>query len=333
MTTFGDQLFQFGGVPVGPSGSVLGGLSLFGDHWFVDFLVGDDANEGKKPGPTGAFKTLSRAYAAATSGNNDLIWVNGNSAAGAWGTVEEDAMLTWAKNKIHVVGCGAFGRTDQSPRIIFSTTGISSVSAAVLKVTGWANTFTNFRINSWGTDNANVCALWDAGEATTYINCQFNKFTDLNVTTVSDVEARGDSTTWLNCKFGFDTLLQTVARPTLWIKGTGGSARMKNNYFLNPWFCCQCDDNTKNFVNIYDTNSLAFGNIMVNPIFNATVITSTGAVILTDAVESVSGLGEGNLLIVNPAHNCTALCTDDTTRIQVVGPGTSTTAGAPQTPA
>ena len=220
LTNFPNGITSFG-VPVTPSSGFMG---MFGDHYFVDFTNGSSAYDGLTT--TTAKKTLSQAYALATSGNNDVIWVNGNSATTGWATVEEDAMITWAKNKVHVVGCGAFGATDQTPRIIFSTTGIASDSAAVLKVTGWANSFTNLRINCWGTHTNSVTALWDAGEGTTYTNCQFNKFTDLNVTTVSDVEARGDSTTWRNCKFGFDTLLQTVARPTLWIKGSCVSARM-----------------------------------------------------------------------------------------------------------
>jgi len=325
MSNFPDQVYMLGGTPVGPLGSVLAGIGVWGDHYFVNDTTGSDSNDGKVPGR--AFKTLSTAYAAATSDKNDVIWIAGEDP------IEEDAMLTWAKNKIHVVGCGAFGATDQSPRIIFSTTGISSDSKAVLKVTGWANTFTNIRINSWGTHANNVTALWDAGEATTYTNCQFNKFTDLGETTASDVEARGDSTTWRNCKFGFDTLKQTAARPTLRIKGTGGSARMKNNYFENCYFVCQSSSADKAFILIENTSSLAFSNVWKNCIFLAAVITSTSAATLDNAVDSVSGLAEGNLLFVNPAFNTTAFCTTVKDRVQIVGPATSTGAGVPQTPA
>ena len=319
-----DMLTHMGGVPVSLPGSGMAGL--FGSHYFVNFTTGDN-NKYSGEARNSPFKTLSAAYAAAATDKNDVIWVAGE------GAVEEDAMITWAKNKIHVIGCGGFGATDQSPRIIFSTTGISSVSAANLKVTGWANTFTNIRINSWGTDSSNIAALWDAGEASVYTNCQFNKFEDLNVTSVADVEARGDSTTWRNCKFGFDTLLQTVARPTLRIKGTGGSARMKNNYFEDCYFVCQSDDSDKVFILVHDTNSLAFSNVWKNCVFLAAVITSTGAATLSNSVDSVSGLVEGNLLFVNPTFNTTAFCADVKDRVQIVGPATSTGAGIPQSPA
>jgi hypothetical protein len=320
LTNFPNGISSFG-VPVLGSGGI---PSMFGDVYFVDDTNGDDTYDGKST--TRPFKTLNKAYTECTTSNNDVIVINGTDP------VEEDSMLTWSKNKIHVVGLGAFGATDQSPRIIFSTTGIASDSAAVIKVTGWANTFTNVRINCWGTHANNVTALWDAGEATTYTNCQFNKFTDLGETTASNVEARGDSTTWRNCKFGFDTLEITAARPNLRIKGTGGSARMKNNYFENCYWVCDSSDSDGAHVLIHSTNSLAFSNVMVNPIFLCSVITSKATAVLDNAIDSVSGLVEGNLLVVNPATNCTAICATVTDRIQVVGPDTHATAGAPNTP-
>lgn len=297
----------------------------FGDAFFVDpdnTNAVDAANPGKDPATPLA--TLARAYDLATTNNNDVIYLNGN------GTHELDAMLTWAKNKIHTVGLGVWGATDQEPRIVFSATGLAVASApALVKVTGWGNTFTNVRMNSWGVfgTNANVTSLWDAGEGTVYTNCQFNKFTDLGVNTVSDVEARGDSTTWRNVKFGFDTLVQTTNRPTLWIKGAGVGARMKNNYFEDCYFVCSSSSTTKNLVKIYDGNSLAFSNVMKNCVFMNAIVGSIGAVALADAVESHASNTEGNLLFINPVTNCLEFCTDESTQIKVQGPGMSLDGG------
>lgn len=320
MTTFGNIITGFG-IPVPAN---------FGKVLFVNYTTGLDGRSGLSADR--AVKTLSRAYALAADGKNDVILVAGEDP------IEEDAMITWSKNKIHVIGLGGYGATDQSPRIIFSAAGLAVASApAVIKVTGWANSFTNIRVNSLGVfgTNANVCALWDAGEATVYTNCQFNKFTDLGLTAVSDVEARGDSTTWRNCKFGFDTLLQTAARPTLWIKGAGGSARMKNNYFEDCYFVCSSSDSDKVFVKIYDTNSLAFSNVMKNCIFMSALVNSISAANLDNVVDSASGLNEGTLLFVNPAFNADTLCDTGQNQdgIQVVGPTSADDAGEPFTPA
>lgn len=286
----------------------------FGEHYFVDFDNGSDNATGKAVDQ--AFKTMGTAYAAVTTGNNDTIHARGGSA------IEEDAMITWSKNKIHVVGYGTHGATDQEPRIIFSTAGISSDSAAVIKVTGWGNTFTNIRINSWGTHANNVTALWDAGEGTVYTNCQASKFTDLNVAGVSDVEARGDSTTWRNFRFGSDTLEKTADRAVLLIKGTGGSARMKNNVFEDCDFRTLTDTNTITHIDVYDNNSLAFMNVWKNCTFTTPIITSLSTVQLLNAVESSSGLAEGELLFVNPASNAASFCAGVADRVKVIGPMT-----------
>lgn len=333
-----DSSYSFGlggptwnGIPLWGGGSI---PTMFGTHWFVDFVNGLDGNSGKSM--RRPVKTLSRAYALATGGRNDVAVVNGNSTVSAYECVEEDAMITWAKNKIHTVGLGGFGATDMSPRIIFSTAGKLVDAAAVLKVTGWANTFTNLRINNWSTHGNAVTALWDAGEANTYSNCQFNMFENLGETTSSDVEARGDSTTWRGCKFGFDTLEVTAARQNLFIKGTGASARMKNNVFEDCLFIMDSSVATAAHIRVYDGNSLAFMNIWKNCIMAAPIITSLGTAVLTNAVISHASANEGSLMFYmcssNAANFCSAQSTGVTNRVVTYAPATSATGGETGTP-
>jgi hypothetical protein len=68
MTTFGDRVFQSGGIPVG--GGLLG---LIGDGrvFFVDPGNGDDANPGTSP--TSAYATMSTAIGATTTQRGDVI--------------------------------------------------------------------------------------------------------------------------------------------------------------------------------------------------------------------------------------------------------------------
>jgi len=67
MTTFGDQVFQFGGVPVGSDRF----SSPWNTHYFVDGDEGNDSHSGKKP--TQAFKTIQKAVTTATGG--DVIYI------------------------------------------------------------------------------------------------------------------------------------------------------------------------------------------------------------------------------------------------------------------
>lgn len=305
ITSFGVPIIGSGGIP-----------TMFGKYWFVDFANGSDGNTGEEigEGGNGPFQTLSKAYAAAITDRNDVIVINGDDP------VEEDTMITWAKNKIHVFGAGVFGATDQEPRIIFSTAGKAVEVAAVMKVTGWGNTFTNLRFNSWSTATAGVTALWDNGEGTVYTNCQFNMFENLGETTSFDVLAAGDSTTWRNCRFGADTLLKTVARVVVMAKGTSGS-RMKNNVFENCYFVTQTTNNGAHFFRVFDGSSCAFQNWFINCKMASPIIATNSAVQLTDAVQSHAGLADGNCFFVDCATNAAGFCSSTNNQFVIMAAG------------
>ena len=65
MTTFGDQLYQLGGVPVG-------GAFTTGSNFFVHSGTGSDANTGKKPSE--ALATLDVAVGKCTANKGDIIY-------------------------------------------------------------------------------------------------------------------------------------------------------------------------------------------------------------------------------------------------------------------
>jgi len=65
MTTFGDQLYQYGGVPVG-------GVFTTGSNFFVHSGTGSDGNTGKKPSE--ALATLDVAVGKCTANKGDVIY-------------------------------------------------------------------------------------------------------------------------------------------------------------------------------------------------------------------------------------------------------------------
>lgn len=122
MSTFGDQVFQFGSVPVAPA-SIVG---LNGGNWyFVDPESGSDGHDGKTPAR--AVRTLNQAYQLATDGNNDVIVLLSNGTSTANVTTYLTSALTWSKNKTHLIGAAA--PTGISPRARVSTD--STVSTAL----------------------------------------------------------------------------------------------------------------------------------------------------------------------------------------------------------
>jgi len=66
MTTFGDQVFQYGGVPVG-------GVFTTGSSFFVHSGTGSDSNSGKKPSE--ALATLDVAVGKCTASKGDVIYL------------------------------------------------------------------------------------------------------------------------------------------------------------------------------------------------------------------------------------------------------------------
>jgi hypothetical protein len=296
LTQFPNGISSFG-IPVMGGGGI---PAMFGTVYFVDYSAGLDDNEGKsvdKP-----LKTLSEAYDRCTTNKNDVILINGYSS------VLEDAAILWTKNRIHVVGLGGGFLTGQRAKLELSATGITADAAANIVLSGVGNSFHNLKIINSGTHANSVSAVIDAGEATLWDNCSFMKLSDLDQTTVSDFETRADSTTYLNCEFGFDTLTQSVARPTLRIKGSGGT-RMTHCRFIDCIFTCQSSTANKMHVLVHDTSALRFESIFKECIFIAAINQTASAVTLANAVTSVSGLVEGNLLFTTPHCSTTKFCT------------------------
>jgi hypothetical protein len=187
------------------------------------------------------------------------------------------------------------------------------VSAAIdstIEVSGTGNSFHNLKIVNTGTNAASIACLIDSGEATWYNNCSFMKFSDLNVTAVADVICRSDSCTYTNCEIGFDTLVQANPRATFWILNSGAT-RCKHLTMQNCHFVCASSAQTKVFILVANTSSLAFSNTFTDCVFNAAIFGSGSAATLDDAVQTASGLSEGNLLFVNPASNTTEFASAD----------------------
>ena len=312
VSSFGIPIMGGGGVP-----------AMFGDVFFVDYRNGIDGNDGKSKDR--AFKTLSQAYAKVTSNHNDLILIDGDSG------VAEDAMITWAKNRVHVVGLGGGFISGQRSRITQSATGKAADSAANITVSGTGNTFSNLKIQNEGTHASSVAALIDAGEANVYSNCSFLKTSDLGEAAVSDVLARGDTSTFVDCEFGFDTLIQTAARATFRITNSGATI-CKHLMMRNCHFTCASSESTKSFILVTNSSSISFSNTFVDCTFNNALLSTGSAAALADAVTSGASLLNGNLLFVNPAANTTEFCSAVTDQVTVVGPVSSAQTGEGVTP-
>jgi hypothetical protein len=189
MTTVSDQLFQFGGQPVG-------GLLPFGPKsksYFVDPATGSDLNDGLTPGT--ALAGLAAAYAKTVSGQNDVIYY----IAGTSG-ITLSAALVWANSYTHLIGIGAPTRTAQRARIFQLSTltgasplitisgsgcifanlyifqGVDDATSKInVSVTGGRNYFENVHFAGGGhatqAVDGGASLKLDGAEENTFVNC------------------------------------------------------------------------------------------------------------------------------------------------------------------
>jgi len=192
------------------------------------------------------FTTVSAAYDACTTNNNDVILIDANSAHAL------TEMLTVSKNRIHFIGMDGGGRlgTGFGARITMGVT-TAATDIAVVKVTGWRCSFRNLKFESSNTKDESLYALVDAGAYNLYENCSVLKLTDLGEATAADVVLGGNGTTWKECEFGAATLRATAARPIAIIdKSLAGSNGMMDNNFMNCNFMSYTSSSSRNFINL-----------------------------------------------------------------------------------
>lgn len=140
MTMFRDQVYQFGGVPVG-SGMLpqMGGL---GKVFFVDPARGSDSNSGKRPDQ--ALDTVTKALSLCTANRGDTVYLlnDGNTS----GSARETAGITWNKDNTHLIGLCA-PSVNQRSRITPSS-GSTDVDAftPMITLSGTGCVFSNISI-------------------------------------------------------------------------------------------------------------------------------------------------------------------------------------------
>lgn len=288
------------GVPVMGGGGI---PATFGDVWFVDYANGNDSNTGTDKDH--AFKTLSAAYDACTTNNNDVVLIDGYS------TVVETAMIDLTKNRIHTIGlngpppflgygCGA--------KVQMGTTGVAA-DLGVLKNTGVRNTFTGIKFDtSSATATALYCVL-EGGEYTRYNFCEFYKGALLTTAGTAEVLCNGDSSQWYGCTFG-DLVNErgssAIRRPNVLLTRetiTGKVAR--DCSFVDCTFLHKAAHLDVSFVYGANATDVERRLMFINPVFwNCILATADPA----DAIDFGAAQTDGDVLLVNPASmNVTAL--------------------------
>ncbi len=220
MTTFGDGLFQYEGMPV-PTGAPFGMNSkvFFVAPYRTTANGASDGNDGLSP--QRALKTIAAAYAKCTANKNDVVYVIGSSDSAADTTDDQTATLTWAKDLTHLIGIGPGSRFSHRARIGTQTTGLTPL----VNVTADNCLFANLQAfhGVTGDDTGLIC--WqDTGNRNVYQNVHF---AGGGISTTADDAgmrslklAGGGERYFKDCVIGLDTIdRSTTANAELELAG------------------------------------------------------------------------------------------------------------------
>ena len=261
------------------------------------------------------FTSLSDAYDATATNNNDVILLDSHSnhILTSW--------LTVSKSRINFIGMDSGDRLVQQWAKIWLTT--AATTAYAVYNTWNRNTFRNIKFINASTNAWSLNVVKESWEWTLYKNCSmiFETATNLGWTTAQELLFSGDSCTFLNCTIWSDTLLTSAWRPVVLFKTD--SAEPKSNVFKECNFLISSSSNAATFVRLNAITDILFTNVFDRCNFMASV-DSAGWAAVAEVVQTWTGTNKWTLCFAYPsAFNVTAFAVATGGRnvwVQVVAP-------------
>lgn len=209
MTTFSDQVYQYGGAPVN-------GLFTTGQVLFVRPSTGSDSNSGKKP--TQALKTMGQAHTLMTADKNEVVYLLSESNTAASTTDYRSTTLTWSKDLTHVVGVCAPCKVSQRSRIaqLSTATGVDPL----VTVSADGASFRNFQLFHGVADATSLVAMNVTGTRNYFENVHIAGMGDATMVTTNAASLKitgGAENVWKECVIGLDTIARdNTSKGEIW---------------------------------------------------------------------------------------------------------------------
>lgn len=321
MDMVGSQVPTFGRIFIVKSSS---------DSSDPNYVKLDEVFKADTDGVVRVFTSLSDAYDAVTSNNNDVILLDAHT------THSLSAGLAITKNRVNFIGMDGGDRlVQQGAKVQLAT---AATTAYVVKNTGVRNSFRNIKFIQGATAGTGLTVFQEGGEGTLFKNChfQFGVVDNLDQTDAFEFVAGSDSATYLDCTFGTDTLLTSAARAVFSIDQVTAGQEFKSNILRGCTFLISSSSSTATHIRLSATGDILFTNLFDRCNFIASVDTAGGAAI-AETVQTGTGTNKGVLCFAYPAtFNSTDFSTATSGRnagIQIVAPvPTAGTAGIGVTP-
>jgi hypothetical protein len=215
MTTFGDQVYQLGGVPVG---SATGAVGLAGGKvFFVDVANGTAGGSGKTPAD--ATNSILTAYGYCTDGKNDCVVVIGSGSAWA-----PTATLAWAKSYTHLIGA-AVPLPGMGNRCRIEAAASADITP-VITVSGSGCLFSNIKCNNMHDAASDSGCILVSGSRNMFVDCEIFGMgsTQAGARAGSySVNVTGEENHFLRTTIGADTVLRAAANSELLVSNARNS--------------------------------------------------------------------------------------------------------------
>lgn len=288
MSTVSDQLYQFGGVPVGVPISQ-------GKCFFVKPYSGNDAADGLTPAT--AVKTWYQAHELVTADKNDTVYILSESNTAANTTDYQSATLTLSKDGVRWIGVNSGNHVAQRSRIAWLSTFTSSSDLPLITISADNCYFENLQFYS-GVNDANLsfcCNL--TGSRNHFVNVHFAGIGhDTNdAAGAYSLKQVGSENLFQRCVIGLDSIGRgSAANSEILI--SGGGAR---NVYEDCLILTYADANTHQFIIKEATGHDRF-TMFKNCIFQNSAVGSGGAT-MTEAIDYTASTTPGGYIIM---HGC-----------------------------
>lgn len=241
MTTFGDMVYQLGGLPV-MAGVPFGPNAKY---YFVDPANGSDNNSGTKP--TEALAGLEAAYAKTVANQHDTIFYIAGSSG-----INLAAAMTWSKNYTHLIGVAAPTRVAQRARIFQTSTLTAASPLITISATGCI--FKNLYIFQGVADATSLINVSVTGGRNYFENVHFagGGHATQAIDGGASLKLDGaEENTFINCTFGVDTVDAATGMMAVLLDGDA-----HRNIFEQCYFRMRAGNTGAGFVEVVDATGI-----------------------------------------------------------------------------
>ncbi|KKL25162.1 hypothetical protein LCGC14_2408080 [marine sediment metagenome] len=324
MATFGDKIYEFGGVPIG------GQFSTEPNSTFFLKASGSDGKDGKKP--SNAVLTLARAHLVMPADKNAVVYlVSESNSAGSTTIRIEGATQTWSKDGTHIVGVSSGGMFGSRARI--SGTADTADVSPLMEWSADNGSMKNIHLFYGENDAGDLGAFQVSGERNYFYNCHFAGIGNAtqDATDAYSLSLTGDENMFERCVIGLDTVGRGTASNSEIQLVTGQTAT--RNIFKDCIILTNADAAGHQFIK--STGDLSLDRFLMFD--NCNFINSgvnAGGATMTEAFDLSTTMGGTIILKDCSLFGCTEWDAGDGGDIQIVGAsGIATTSGIGLEPA